>query len=418
MILDEIVDIRPFCEMRFQAVDITITVLEGIAELFGTELANNTPYNLVSCNGALSTFHGCQLRIQGECNEKYMGSESYINLSYLNLAFSLHIQKSANVLILGSRYSGKTSLVKRLANYTTKRGMTPFIVDLDITSGLISLPATVSCMPLDLQIDPTCGSCLSFNVTSLNAETLPLVYYFGYTHLKQHEDLYYTLMQKVKDNMNKYSDKHSVPFTFIDMMPDPSVEMIKKVIEIFQINNIIIISDELLFSRIKDVVSCKIALVKKSEGVFTPGSTDSANKIAQQKIREYFYGAKKELSPFSTNCKTDDIVVVKRGQLFSGAAHTMPLHSNSEKNLTFIGAMEASFLDKGLIALSAAVNAEDSITEHVIGFGFVSTVDEAKATDEGVVPPARLQILLPEPMKLKESQRVFITGDMKWIQSK
>ena len=417
MILDEVVDINAFCEMRFQAVNIVITVLEGIAELFGTELANNTPYNLVSTNGAISTFHGCQLKLQGEFTEKYMGSESYINLSYLNFAFSLHMKKKANVLVLGSRYSGKTSLVKRLANYTTKRGLTPFIVDLDITSGLISLPATVSCMPLDLQIDPTCGSCLSFNVTSLNAETLPLVYYFGYTHLKQHEDLYYKLMLKVKENMNKYSDKHSVPYSFIDMMPDPSVEMIKKVVEIFQVDNIVIISDELVFSRIKNQVDCQVSLLKKSEGVFTPVSNDSANKLGQQKIKEYFYGNKKELSPFSTNCKTDDIVVIKRGQLFSGAAHTMPLQSNAEQNLTFIKAMEASYLERGLIALSSSDNPEDAITEHVLGFGFVNTVDEAKATDDGVVPPARLQILLPEPMKLKESQKVFITGDMKWIES-
>eukprot|EP00834_Sanchytrium_tribonematis_P001705 NODE_44_length_33449_cov_1.575742.p5 type:complete len:415 gc:universal NODE_44_length_33449_cov_1.575742:7876-9120(+) len=410
----EIIDIKPFCEFRFQAEDVTLTILEGIAEFFGTELANNIPYQLIHKNGAISTFHGCQIKFEGKCTERYMGSESQINLSYLNLAFALHGQGKGNVMVLGSRHSGKTSLVKRLANYTTKRGIKPFIVDLDITHGLISLPGTVSAMPLDLQIDPTAGSCLSFNTTSLTADSIPLVYYFGYTTLNEHQDLYIQLLTNLKANMKKYSDKHGTPFSFIDMIPDPPLELIQKVIETFEVDHIVIISDELLYSRIKDHVSCQISLVKKSEGVFIPKSQDIVEKLSRQKIREYFYGKDKALSPFPANCKTDDIVVIKRGQLFSGAAHTMPLQSKSEQSLTFIKSMEAAYLDRALVALSASEEPEKAIYDQILGFGWVSQVDESKVDE--AAQAARLQILLPEPMKLKESQKVFITGDMKWIE--
>ena len=192
------------CEYRFHAIDAGITVTDGIAEVFGTEMANQVLYTFVSCHCAISTYHGCKLEINGAFEFNYTGSESNINLSYLNLAFALHQQERATVLVLGSRYSGKTTLVKRLANYTVKRGNVPFIVDLDIGKGGVTVPGTLSAMPLETPLDPCCGTCMSFSHTTSKAESMPIVYYYGYSEMKQHADLYDSLLVNLKESIDEY----------------------------------------------------------------------------------------------------------------------------------------------------------------------------------------------------------------------
>lgn len=148
--------------MRFELTQFLIQVLNGTAELFGTELAPNQTYSFTGMKAAIYTWHGCTLHISDGQNRESRPSPAILSeytadetpmVDYANVHFGLetlrqHAQAQARegprVLILGPPDVGKTSLTKILTAYAMKMGRVPVVVNLDQTEGMLSVPGTVS----------------------------------------------------------------------------------------------------------------------------------------------------------------------------------------------------------------------------------------------------------------------------------
>lgn len=147
-------------------------LLNGTAELFGTELAESQTYTFTGTKAAIFTWHGCALEITavetasttsdgvtstagngaGGCQSEYTAEETPM-VEYANVHFALETMREEaqsigkdgpRVLLLGPENTGKTSLAKILTAYATKIGRQPLVVNLDPTEGMLGVPGTLT----------------------------------------------------------------------------------------------------------------------------------------------------------------------------------------------------------------------------------------------------------------------------------
>lgn len=135
--------LEPLQEFRFE-VDtkekITIKVVAGKAEIFGTELANNVEYNFKGKKLAVFTWHGCTIISSGKnVSSEYIGYETPMEMQ-INVHFALEeLRKNAKeldqigprVMIVGPADVGKTSLAKTLIGYAARNATNTTLVDID-----------------------------------------------------------------------------------------------------------------------------------------------------------------------------------------------------------------------------------------------------------------------------------------------
>ncbi|OMJ21715.1 mRNA cleavage and polyadenylation factor clp1 [Smittium culicis] len=84
------------------------------------------------------------------------------------------------ILILGPKDSGKTSIVRSLANYAIRQRETPIIINLDPSEGMTTVPGTVSATSFSKALSPEDGF---FSYSLLGSDGIidyPLVYHYGY----------------------------------------------------------------------------------------------------------------------------------------------------------------------------------------------------------------------------------------------
>lgn len=124
-----------------------VTILDGQAEIFGTELVRNKQY--VFGGGArlaVFTWHGCLVQIEGNLEVDYISAETPMVI-YLNVHMALEqmrqkVEKGEGsksfgpkVMICGPVNVGKSTLTKILLNYSVRMGRRPVLVDLDVGQG-------------------------------------------------------------------------------------------------------------------------------------------------------------------------------------------------------------------------------------------------------------------------------------------
>ena len=178
---------------------ISIKLVSGSAEIFGTELALGQIYRFSGKKAAIYTWHGCKLEVTGDCASEYIAEETPMT-SYSNAHFALEDlrqaaaerdQQAPRVLVLGPDNAGKSSLVKLFAAYATRNGRQPVIVNLDNKEGLLSIPGTLSAIALESIIDVEEGWGSSpTNGPSQIPVKLPLVYSYPLEDPEANKKLY------------------------------------------------------------------------------------------------------------------------------------------------------------------------------------------------------------------------------------
>lgn len=173
-------------------------------------MALGPTYHFTAAKLSIYTWRGCQIEWEGELLAEYISDESAMPM-YANLHFALeklraqaagtdtqYIRKETGatatpgqpeteaegpkVLIIGPRFSGKTSLAKILTAYASKMGRSPIAVSLDPKESLLSLPGTVSAASfatmMDVEEMETWGSSATTGPMHIPPKN-PIVYYFG-----------------------------------------------------------------------------------------------------------------------------------------------------------------------------------------------------------------------------------------------
>lgn len=184
-------DLTANTEYRFEVSftrQLTVKLVTGTAEHFGTELAPATTYTFQGTKGAIFTWHGCKLELSGEAESEYVAEETQV-MSALNAHFALESlreralqtrEAGPRVLVVGPDNAGKTSLVKTLTAYAVKSGRQPMVVNLDPREGMLSVPGsfTAAAFSSIVDIEEGWGSSPISGPSPIPVK-MPLVYHYG-----------------------------------------------------------------------------------------------------------------------------------------------------------------------------------------------------------------------------------------------
>ena len=143
---------------------VAVTLVDGSAEVFGTELAKGSSVTLPGGKHAVFTWTGATLHTQGVTESMYVASETPM-VEYVNVSSVLDERRQIakndlsknmqgpRVALVGPTDVGKSTLCKILLSYAVKKGWHPLFCDLDLGQNGIGPPGTVGAVPVDRQID-------------------------------------------------------------------------------------------------------------------------------------------------------------------------------------------------------------------------------------------------------------------------
>ncbi|KAJ5746147.1 hypothetical protein N7520_011329 [Penicillium odoratum] len=339
--------LNPGSEWRFEVAFghiVKVKLLNGTAELFGTELAESQTYTFTGTKAAIFTWHGCELEISagetvttttvdgstsaaghgaGGCQSEYTSDETPM-MEYANLHFALESIREESqgsgkdgprVLLLGPENAGKTSLSKILTAYATKLGGQPLVVNLDPTEGMLSVPGTLTATAFRTMLDVENGWGSSpMSGPSPVPVKLPLVYSYPLPSPLDAEGSVYRpivsrLALQVTERMAKDEDVRrtgiivDTPGVLSSGKPG-SLELINHIVTEFAITTIVVLGSERLYSNIVKqydnkpsasaaaaVFDERISVVKLSKsGGCVDRDAAFLKKTRESQIRSYFFG--------------------------------------------------------------------------------------------------------------------------------
>ena len=136
--MPRIVDLQAETELRFEiplsASSLTLKLLKGTAEIYGSELCLQKEYKFSGVKYAIFTFDGASIQLDDSSAAaavEYISSDCVVPF-YMNLHLCLESLRSTSVprvLVLGS---GRGVCTRTLINYSIRSGRIPMFVDLDI----------------------------------------------------------------------------------------------------------------------------------------------------------------------------------------------------------------------------------------------------------------------------------------------
>jgi polyribonucleotide 5'-hydroxyl-kinase len=189
-------------EYRFESSftrPITIKLLSGSAELFGTDLAPQVPYTFRGTKAAVFSWSGCSLEVTGGRAEDYVADETPMG-QYANVHFALEDARTQaeeedgtgpRLMLVGPENVGKTALAKILAAYAVKQERWPVFVNLDPKEGALSVPGALTATMIGsvLDVEEGWGSSPVSGPSAVPVKT-PLCYHFGCADVLQNSRLF------------------------------------------------------------------------------------------------------------------------------------------------------------------------------------------------------------------------------------
>lgn len=146
----------PDNELRFEVETkgekVYLTLKNGMAEIFGTELVKGKTYEFTAgAKIAVYTWQGCTIEVKGKTDVIYTAKETPMVL-YSNCHAALEFARTESekenkrgpiTMIVGPSDVGKSTLTRILLNYAVRMGRRPIYVDLDVGQGCISIPGSI-----------------------------------------------------------------------------------------------------------------------------------------------------------------------------------------------------------------------------------------------------------------------------------
>jgi polyribonucleotide 5'-hydroxyl-kinase len=309
-----------------------LTLLQGSAELWGVELASNTPYTLSPDSGGLKiaifTWHGCVIDVlspDGSLEMAYTSDETSSNVAAVNTHAQLEALRDAaamnpgsdgpRVLIVGPTESGKSSLSKVLIAYAVKLGRTPVAVDLDPNDNGISVPGTLAaCVmggdTLSLQSYATSG----LPVTQQQLQSQPLVLWHGGTQLSP--DLFRAqvaaLGRKIDQRLqhDDWARSSGLIVNTNGWIQEEGFQLLLHTVTALRITVVLVMGHDRLYSMMRNAIAkkeegsnIKVIKVPRSGGVVSR-SANYMMSSRSRSIRRYFYGGMMEAPSTTSSTST------------------------------------------------------------------------------------------------------------------
>ncbi|KAF2482992.1 Pre-mRNA cleavage complex II protein Clp1-domain-containing protein [Neohortaea acidophila] len=417
-----------------------VRLLSGNAEIFGVELALNQRYSFSGAKGVIFTWHGCQLELSGDAESEYAGLETEYAVEWLNVHGMLESARDLahgtndggpRVLVVGPESVGKSSLVRSLAGWSVKCGRTPAIVNVDPREGLLAPPGSFTAVTVGSQLDVENG----YGIAPISGPTVtpiktPLIYHCPYSSPTERPDVYKALITRtalsVLNRMeeDKVSKESGLMIDTPGLLNDPksNYDMIAHLVSEFSITLILTLGSERLYNDLNRRFGPKQAASAEGEGipvlrVSKPGGAVERDagflkQLANQQIRQYFFGTSKEpLNPHSHICGFAELSVYRANSATLAAAASSYTKDEDEDDSPYT-APKASADDfekmtptnamlGRLVAIKYCDGDSDDFTirdSAVMGFLYVSEVDEQKK---------RVRFLAPHPQRWGDKALVW-----------
>ena len=397
----------------------SIKVLTGIAEIFGTELANNIEYNFQNWNFTVHAVEEVCLEWKGTDShpaiegEDLIPNESAQNI--YNLHFSLEKMRNSTfdgpkVMIIGNKRVGKTALCRTLCSYTIKfKSYQPMFINLNPQESIFSPPGCLSATPisdiLDVQL-PIWGESMTSGATSLHSKQ-PLLKLFGLEIIAENRDLYMSTVEALSEDVSERLHKDALiqrSGCIINTPPlsqlDDDLKDLVNIIEKFKVNLIIMVGDEnndedmaqfeKVSQTIKPFVGDFLLRLPRLTGVIKSDDTYERS-LQRNAIREYFYGNQNTaLSPFSVSIDYEDLIIWEPINLLDPSSAGADNNSIDKLELKQVTNTPSS-IQHALICLTYSdkhAKPNDVRRSSILGFALVTEVNEKRK---------KVRILIPVP---------------------
>lgn len=422
-----------------------VNVLEGVGEVFGTELPNQTDIVLTGAKGAVYAPlpAGCKLQYATAVNRdnvnisnedghvsEYVSDELAAKV-YANLHFALEVMRQQavadpaargpKVLILGNRQVGKTAMAKTLVAYACKNNRVPLLVNLDPRTGVFSVPGLLTATPisdsLDLESVSGWGGTTTLGLLAHNPKQ-PLVKTFGFETLAENGDLYkYQVLQLGVAALLRMRQDDAVRAGGM-VIDTPALaihnfDVIEAVVLDFDVDIVVVVGNDKLavdlgkrFSHRVDKGALNIVKLPKAGGAVEPDEA-FVRKVQEDTIKEYFNGNfRTPLSPYKLDVDLAQVTIFKVVRLaeytsllaFLPAGDLYTLEEKKDLLDKYYTRMEEPTslnLENSILAIThvpvtatGKVVPRDLLNSSVMGYAHVSKVDDAKK---------RMSLLLPFP---------------------
>ncbi|KAL9644386.1 hypothetical protein ABK040_006954 [Willaertia magna] len=417
-----IVRLEPEEEFRFE-VDFneyfTCKLTEGKAEYFGTELALNRVYKFVGGKcGAIFTYHGATLEIESPFGKEHLSNKTYTGTAttmkdqYLKMHEELETMRNnfmvtpnaqpPRVLVVGPASSGKSTVSKILLNYAVRKEHKMLYLDLDCSQNDITFPGTISLL-LKNELDPID---IEEEFTFCN----PLTYFYGETTPEKNMEYFKILIthlrkvidKKLNSNMNLKQSGFIVNTG--PWVEGPGYQLLLVITKALNINHIIVMGDDRLTNNLKRDLkqtnpNTNVTRLERNPGVVNK-TIDQKSKIGQLKIKQYFYGITRALSPHSITVRFDDIILCRIGSAWKAPTSALPIGQKSSFNPCEVKQVEYSELNKfSILGVSHANTLDEVLTKNIFGVIYVTKVDVESRT---------ITVLSPSPGKSLPGKYVIL----------
>lgn len=409
---DSLVHLEKESELRFEveSEEVTLTLLDGQAEIYGTEIPTNKSYIFIAgLSVAVFTWKGCTLKLEGNVSsytskQTPMGIylQTHGALQQMRMNAEKEDKDGPRILVVGPQDVGKSTLCRLLCNYAVRMKQQPVYVDLDVGQGCIGIPGSVGALVLERQADVEEGF----------TEQLPLVYHFGYNVPDANWTLYSELAKKIAQDIDRRAEisikaKYSgFVVNTCGYVTGEGYKFIKEAVDIFKINCILVIDHERVFNDLqRDVPEDKATalLLPKSGGVIKR-SAPLRKRTRESRVKQYFYGFRRPLHPHIFDIDFDEIKIYR-----IGAPEVMdsllPINMASDENNN-LKVCEVKITMDLVTAVLSLVHGEpkDLFGCTVAGFIVIKDID---------MENRRLNILAPAPHPLPKA--TFLWGDTKYV---
>lgn len=320
--------------------ELQVKLVQGTAELFGTELALDRMYTLKNQKVAIFTWNGCVIEIFrprsynddvtiGQHQNTSDNALAYTSndtpmRTYLNTHASLEAMRERSskegstgprFMVVGESDSGKNVLCYILANYATRLGRSLIFIDLDPNENVISCPGTLAATPLKRPMDIEQGFNTSF----------PLSYFFGHTAVSENTEHYSTCVKELSKSVIKRLALQSEEQTGGIIVNSSAwadkigLDGILDAVDAFKIDVLAVIGHERLYARLSQTLQREepkkplhIFKLAKSGGVV---SRDESFKrqIRVSRFKQYFYGSDGLLKPRQQTIKFSEVGIYRVG---------------------------------------------------------------------------------------------------------
>lgn len=319
------------------------------------------------------------------------------------------------MLLVGS---SRKTVTRILANYAVRMRETPILVDVDIGSGSVLMPGLLAAHTLTKPWSLEEG---------LAADSQPdLAFFYGHLNPKDGPKLFRKQCSLLSDSIHarlaaigKDSGTYKQHSGFFVIAPSEAEEaLVEELCSIFSINVCLVIGNERLYSSLQPKFAFSCVKLPQSGGVVSKDTAYRKYSHSRQ-FRNYFYGTRGELTPFSYSLPTDSLRVFRVGQEATMApSSALPLGATrrvDESKAVRVETFDQASLLYSVVAVchSATSDSDDPLEGCIAGLLHVTAVDQPPAT----ASQQQQFITVLSPCSGPLPSNDLLLGQVRWIDS-